>query len=86
MLESENVSREDGFRTLARKETRDYVWSIVDRIPLKFRELILLRYIQELKYEEISDITALPVGTVKNRIFKAKEILKREMEKDGMLI
>ncbi len=86
MLESENVSREDGFRTLARKETRDYVWSIVDRIPLKFRELILLRYIQELKYEEISDITDLPVGTVKNRIFKAKEILKQEMEKDGMLV
>ncbi len=85
MLDSENVSREDGFRTLAREETRDYVWRVVDKIPLKFRELILLRYIQDLKYEEIADITALPVGTVKNRIFKAKEILKEEMEKDGML-
>jgi RNA polymerase sigma-70 factor (ECF subfamily) len=85
MLDSENVSREDGFRTLAREETHDYVWSVVDKIPLKFRELILLRYIQDLKYEEIADITALPVGTVKNRIFKAKEILKQEMEKDGML-
>ena len=58
---------------------------MVDQIPSKFRELILLRYIQDLKYEEIAEITALPVGTVKNRIFKAKEILKQEMEKDGML-
>jgi RNA polymerase sigma-70 factor (ECF subfamily) len=86
LLESGNVSREDGFKALARAETRDYVWRVVDQIPLKFRELILLRYIQDLKYEEIAEITALPVGTVKNRIFKAKEILKQEMEKDGMLI
>jgi len=86
LLESGNVSREDGFKALALSETRDYVWRVVDQIPLKFRELILLRYIQDLKYEEIAEITALPVGTVKNRIFKAKEILKQEMEKDGMLI
>jgi RNA polymerase sigma-70 factor (ECF subfamily) len=86
LLESGNVSREDGFKALARAETRDYVWRVVDQIPLKFRELILLRYIQDLKYEEIAEITALPVGTVKNRIFKAKEILKQEMEKDGMHI
>ncbi len=86
MLDSENVSREDGFMALARAETRDYVWRVVDQIPLKFRELILLRYIQDLKYEEIAEITSLPVGTVKNRIFKAKEILKQEMEKDGMLV
>ena len=85
MLGSENVSKDDGFKTLARAETRDYVWRVVDQIPLKFRELILLRYIQDLKYEEIAEITSLPVGTVKNRIFKAKEILKQEMEKDGML-
>jgi len=86
MLNSENVIREDGFKALAREETRDYVWRVVDQIPLKFRELILLRYIQDLKYEEIAEITSLPVGTVKNRIFKAKEILKKEMEKDGMLV
>ena len=85
MLESDNVVREDGFKALSRLETHDYVWRVVDQIPLKFRELILLRYIQDLKYEEIAEITALPVGTVKNRIFKAKEILKQEMEKDGML-
>lgn len=86
LLESGHISREDGFKALARAETRDYVWRVVDQIPLKFRELILLRYIQDLKYEEIAEITSLPVGTVKNRIFKAKEILKQEMEKDGMLI
>jgi RNA polymerase sigma-70 factor (ECF subfamily) len=84
MLSSENVTRDDGFKNLSREETRVYIWKIVEHIPHKFRELILLRYIQDLKYDEIAEITALPVGTIKNRIFKAKEILKQEMEKDGL--
>ncbi len=85
MLESENYIREDGFDKLAREELRDYIWKVVDSIPLKYRELILLRYLQGLKYDEIARVTDLPVGTVKNRIFKAKEILRMEIEKDGML-
>jgi RNA polymerase sigma-70 factor (ECF subfamily) len=85
MMLSENYVKEDGFKSLSDHEIRRYVWQTVDTIPLKYRELILLRYIQDLKYEEIADITSLPVGTVKNRIFKAKELLKGEMEKDGML-
>jgi RNA polymerase sigma-70 factor (ECF subfamily) len=85
MVDSDNYVSDDGFEILARAEVREYTWEIVNRIPLKYRELILLRYIQGLKYDEIADITELPVGTVKNRIFKAKEILKMEIEKDGML-
>jgi RNA polymerase sigma-70 factor, ECF subfamily len=84
MLSSENVNSDDGFKNLSREETRVYVWKLVELIAPKYRELILLRYIQDLKYEEIAEITALPVGTIKNRIFKAKEILKQEMEKDGL--
>lgn len=85
MLESENYVKEDGFEFVARAEVNEYVWKSVDRIPLRYRELILLRYLQGLKYEEIAEVTNLPVGTVKNRIFKAKEILKTEIEKHGML-
>lgn len=85
MMESENYVSEDGFEVLAKAEIRDYTWSVVDRIPVKYKELILLRYLQGLKYDEIAEITELPVGTVKNRIFKAKEILKMEIENDGML-
>ena len=84
MLESENYISEDGFDKLAKEELRDYIWTVVDTIPVKYRELILLRYLQGLKYDEIASITELPVGTVKNRIFKAKEILKTEIENDGM--
>jgi RNA polymerase sigma-70 factor, ECF subfamily len=85
IVSSENYVKDDGFRILSDEEVKNQLWKLVDGIPLKFKEVILLRYIQELKYEEIADMTGLPVGTVKNRIFKAKEILKQEIEKDGML-
>lgn len=85
LVESENYINEDGFHHLAKEEMSDYIWGIVDHIPVKYRELILLRYLQGLKYDEIADITGLPVGTVKNRIFKAKEIIKVEIVNDGVL-
>ena len=84
LLESENYVSEDGFDHLLKEELHQYIWNLVDCIPLKYKELILLRYLQGLKYDEIAEITGLPVGTVKNRIFKAKEILRAEIEKDGM--
>jgi len=85
LLESNNYVREDAFEKLANEQLHDYIWNLVDSIPVKYRELILLRYINGLKYDEIAQITDLPVGTVKNRIFKAKEILRSEIENDGML-
>jgi RNA polymerase sigma-70 factor (ECF subfamily) len=86
MLESENYVREDGFENMAREELNQCVWKMVDRIPLKYRELILLRYLQGLKYDEIAEVTELPAGTVKNRIYKAKELLRAEMGDNEMFI
>lgn len=84
LAKTDQVVREDGFSNLEKEEMRDYVWGVVERIPQKYRHLILLRYQQGLKYEEIAEVTDLPVGTVKNRIFKAKELIRREIAEDGM--
>ena len=84
LVESNNFISEDGFDNLEKDEVKTYLWKTVDLIPMKYRELILMRYLQELKYDEIAEIAGLPVGTVKNRIFKAKELLRKEIDKDGM--
>lgn len=84
MLDHAGISGKDGYKNLEQEEIKNIVWSVVDLIPLKYKELILLRYMKGLKYDEIADFTGLPVGTVKNRIFKAKEILKMEMLKNEM--
>lgn len=48
----------------------------IGELPLKFREVIVLHYVEELPYEEIAKILNLPVGTVKTYIHRAKGKLK----------
>lgn len=84
MVDNDNYIKADYESRLENEQIADYLWKVVDTIPEKYRELILLRYIDNMKYEEIAKITDIPVGTVKNRIFKAKEILRREMEENEL--
>jgi RNA polymerase sigma-70 factor (ECF subfamily) len=48
-------------------------------LPVAYRQLILLRHKQHCRYDEIARITRLPIGTVKNRIFRAREMLKCQL-------
>jgi RNA polymerase sigma-70 factor (ECF subfamily) len=50
----------------------DIVYKALDRLPNDFREIIVMRDIQNLSYEEIEEITGLPMGTVKSRINRAR--------------
>lgn len=51
----------------------------IETLPSNYRHLILLRHRHALRYDEIARATGLPLGTVKNRIFRAREILKHEL-------
>ena len=59
-----------------RKEWRTEIENVVKRLPAAYRELILLRHSQDLSYDEIADVTGLPLGTVKNRLFRAREMMR----------
>ncbi|MBU2437649.1 MAG: hypothetical protein KKC69_00690, partial [Acidobacteria bacterium] len=53
----------------------------LDQIPPALRELFVWRHINEFSYEEIAEIKDLPLGTIKNRVYQAKELIRRHMEK-----
>ncbi len=59
-----------------RSEWRKEIESVVKCLPTVYRELILLRHAQDLSYDEIAEITNLPLGTVKNRLFRAREMMR----------
>lgn len=59
-----------------RSEWRTEIASVVRCLPAAYRELILLRHAQDLSYDEIADVTGLPLGTVKNRLFRAREMMR----------
>jgi len=52
----------------------------IDSLPKKYREVILYRHKQDKSYEEIAQILNIPVGTVKARIFRARELLKKKLK------
>lgn len=59
-----------------RSEWRVEINNVVKCLPTTYRELIVLRHSQDLSYDEIADVTGLPLGTVKNRLFRAREMMR----------
>jgi len=53
------------------------VGRLMQRLPAAYREILLLREVEELSYREIADITGTPVGTVMSRLSRAREALRR---------
>jgi len=60
-------------------EIQDFVNRFLSLIPEKYSVILTLFYINDLSHEEISQALNLPLGTVKNRIFRAKDKLKELM-------
>jgi len=65
---------------IARKEDAKAVQEAIYALPLKYREVLVLRYLQDLSYIEIANILKLPVGTVKVRLYRAREQLRKILE------
>lgn len=53
-----------------------YIQKALESIPDKYRKLVILRDVDDFSYEEICDITGLPMGTVKSRINRGREKLQ----------
>jgi RNA polymerase sigma-70 factor (ECF subfamily) len=58
------------------REWRNEIDEVVKRLPPAYRDLILLRHARDLSYDEIAEVTGLPLGTVKNRLFRAREMMR----------
>ena len=67
-----------------RKERRGEIEAVVRALPANYRELIILRHSQDLSYEEIVEVTGLPLGTVKNRLFRAREMMRQQFVDKGI--
>ena len=67
-----------------RRERRIEIEGVVRSLPAVYRELIILRHSQDLTYEEIVEVTGLPLGTVKNRLFRAREMMRQQFLERGI--
>ncbi len=73
----ETISYEDPEEFVINEERKEKLKNAIDMLEPHHREIIFLRYYDELDYDKISEILGIPVGTVKSRLARAKEeILK----------
>jgi RNA polymerase sigma-70 factor (ECF subfamily) len=67
-----------------RGERRAEIEEVVRQLAPAYRELIVLRHSHDLSYDEIAEVTGLPLGTVKNRIFRAREAMRELLVARGI--
>ena len=68
------------YRALKNKQLSAAIDKAVGNLPPDYRELIQLRHFAELSYEEIATMKKLPLGTVKNKLFRARNLLKEQLD------
>jgi|ERR1035437_867136 RNA polymerase sigma-70 factor (ECF subfamily) len=64
------------------KKIKEMIDKSLDSIDQKYREILILFYIEELGYKEISEILRIPVGTVGIRLLRAREALKKRLPEE----
>lgn len=82
------ASNEDLAKALERKYTGEEVRSVLDDMDDRYKEVLVLKFLEEKDYKEISDILEKPMGTVATLINRAKkqfkeETIKRDIKRDS---
>ena len=62
-----------------RMQDRQAVQNGLEALPVIFREVIVLKELEEMSYKEIATVTEVPIGTVMSRLARGREMLKKEL-------
>jgi RNA polymerase sigma-70 factor (ECF subfamily) len=71
--------RESPFDSVAQQEVRSRVEQELEKVPEPYRSTVILRDLEEMSYEEIAEIMEVSLGTVKSRLTRGREALKRRL-------
>ncbi|OXS59335.1 RNA polymerase sigma factor SigW [Cohnella sp. CIP 111063] len=61
-------------------ETQRLIQESIATLPIKYKSVMILRYLQDLSLQEISDVLDMPVTTVKTRVHRGREFLRKKLE------
>ena len=79
-VENELTTAETPETVLAAKEIAAAVNSAMEALPEELRQAVTLREIEGLSYEEIAEVMNCPIGTVRSRIFRAREAISARIK------
>lgn len=67
------------YETLEQSERQQLVKSALDALPRPYRAVLVLREMEDMPYDEIADMLGVPEGTVKSRLMRGRELLRRKL-------
>jgi len=80
LLELVPEERPSSLELLEREELEERLHREIDELAEEYRAVVVLHYMQGMGYERIAQVLAVPVGTVKVRLFRAKRLLRRKLK------
>ena len=74
---------EDPLSLLVRRRDREMVNRAIAALPVDAREIVVLRELEEMSYQEIAETLAIPMGTVMSRLARARETLRKRLVRES---
>lgn len=79
-LEDTLISGENVLQDVVNSETKILIKKYLKEIPEEYRIVIILRYYEDLSYNEIAELINIPLGTVKTKIYRGKAMLRKKLK------
>ena len=79
------ISNVDFIKEIDRKYDAKVIRKVLAKMDKKYREILILRFLEEKDYNEISDILQRPIGTIGAMVNRGKKQFKKVIEKEGII-
>jgi RNA polymerase sigma factor (sigma-70 family) len=75
------IEEENPESLVAETDLDSFVMKLIDELPVQYKTILTLYHVQSMTYPEICEVTGMPEGTVKNYLFRARNLLKEKVKK-----
>jgi RNA polymerase sigma factor (sigma-70 family) len=75
------VEQENPESLFSEQDMNEFVLKLMDQLPPQYKLVLTLYHVDDMNYSEIGEITGMPEGTVKNYLFRARNLLKEKVKK-----
>ena len=75
------VDEETPETLVAEKDMDAFIFKLIDQLPAQYKAVLTLYHVEEMSYPEICEVMAMPEGTVKSYLFRARNLLKEQVKK-----
>lgn len=75
------IDEENPESLLEEEDMNNFIINLVEQLPAQYKIVLTLYHVEGMSYPEIVDVTGMPEGTVKNYLFRARNLLKDKVKK-----